>query len=104
AMAMLEDSGVNARVVSMPCWELFEEQSEDYREFVLPSEVPYRVSIEAGVTTGWQKYLGAIGVAIGVDRFGASAPYEKIYEAYGLTAKKVAEAVADLLDEFEQVD
>ncbi len=104
AMAMLEDSGVNARVVSMPCWELFEEQSEDYREFVLPSEVPYRVSIEAGVTTGWQKYLGAIGVAIGVDRFGASAPYEKIYEAYGLTAKKVAGAVADLLDEFEQVD
>jgi transketolase len=104
ALAMLEESGVKARVVSMPCWELFDEQSEEYREFVLPSEVPFRVSIEAGVTTGWQKYIGQIGVAIGVDQFGASAPYEKIYEAYGLTAKAVAEAVAGLLDEFEQVD
>ncbi len=104
AFSLLEASGVKARVVSMPCWELFEEQSDDYKEFVLPSDVPFRVSIEAGVTLGWHKYIGSIGTAIGVDKFGASAPYEKIYEEYGLTAKHVAEAVAALLDEFEEVD
>jgi transketolase len=104
AFTLLDESGVKARVVSMPCWELFDEQNEDYKEFVLPSEVPFRVSIEAGVTTGWQKYVGAIGISIGVDQFGASAPYEKIYEEYGLTPKAVADAVANLLDEFEQVD
>lgn len=104
ALAMLEESGVKARVVSMPCWELFDEQDEAYQEAVLPSEVPYRVSIEAGVTSGWQKYIGQIGIAIGVDKFGASAPYETVYAEYGLTATAVAEAVASLLDEFEQVD
>jgi transketolase len=104
AFATLEEAGVKVRVVSMPCWELFDEQSDEYKEFVLPSNVPFRVSIEAGVTLGWQKYVGGIGVAIGVDTFGASAPYEKIYEEYGLTAKAVADAVAGLLDEFEEVE
>ncbi|QPC84429.1 transketolase [Phototrophicus methaneseepsis] len=94
----LEEAGVSARVVSMPCWELFEEQPQEYIDAVLPPEVTTRVSIEAGVTTGWQKWIGLDGIAIGVDRFGASAPYAKIYEEYGLTARAVVEAVSQLLD------
>jgi transketolase len=100
AFDMLEQTEARVRVVSLPCWELFEAQDEDYREFVLPSDVPLRVSIEAGVTLGWQKFVGQVGIAIGVDTFGASAPYERIYQEYGLTAKAVADAVASLIDEF----
>ncbi|MFN8371878.1 MAG: transketolase [Anaerolineae bacterium] len=92
AYRQLMAEGVKARLVSLPCWELFEAQDAAYRESVLPARVTARVSIEAGVTLGWQKYVGASGVAIGVDRFGASAPYERIYEEYGLTAAKVVEA------------
>lgn len=99
AFENLEEAGVATRVVSMPCWELFEEQSQEYRDMVLPPEVTVRVSIEAGVTTGWQKWIGLDGKAIGVDKFGASAPYAKIYEEYGLTAKAVVEAVGELLEE-----
>jgi transketolase len=83
----------------MPCWELFEDQDDDYKESVLPSEITTRVSIEAGVTLGWGKYVGIDGIAMGVDTFGASAPYEKLYEEYGLTPGHVAEAVNSLLDE-----
>lgn len=99
AAALLEEEDVRVRVVSMPCWELFDEQSDEYKESVLPSEVTARVSIEAGVTMGWERYIGNEGIAIGVDRFGASAPYEKIYEELGLTPGHVAEAVMELLDE-----
>lgn len=104
AFAMLEEIGTKVRVVSMPCWELFDAQDENYREAVLPSDVPLRVSVEAGVTLGWQKYTGQIGVPLGVDTFGASAPYERLYVEYGLTAEAVAKAVARLVDEFEEVD
>ncbi len=104
AFAMLENIGVKVRVVSMPCWELFDAQDENYREAVLPSDVPLRVSVEAGVTLGWQKYTGQIGVPLGVDTFGASAPYERLYVEYGLTAEAVAKAVARLVDEFVEVD
>ena len=93
----LTADGVKARLVSMPCWELFDEQSAEYREAVLPTSVKKRVSIEAGVTLGWQKYVGMDGVCIGVDRFGASAPYEKIYEEYGITAHAVVQAARQLL-------
>jgi len=100
AMALLEGADVKARVVSMPCWELFDQQSGDYREEVLPTDVFRRVSIEAGRTLGWHKYLGGVGLALGVDRFGASAPYERLYAEYGLTAQAVAKAAAQLMDEF----
>lgn len=100
AFDLLEETGAKVRVVSMPCWELFDEQEEGYQEAVLPSDVPLRVSIEAGSTLGWQKYVGQVGIAIGVDTFGASAPAEKIYAEYGVTARAVAEAVAQLVDEF----
>ncbi|MEL7232907.1 MAG: transketolase C-terminal domain-containing protein, partial [Chloroflexota bacterium] len=93
----LMEDGVKARVVSMPCWELFEEQDDTYKESVLPKSVRARVSIEAGITTGWQKYVGLDGIAIGVDTFGASAPYKKIYEEYGLTVEKMVEAAKHLL-------
>lgn len=98
AAGLLEEADIRVRVVSMPCWELFEAQDAAYKESVLPEAVTRRVSIEAGATLGWSKYLGASGVAIGVDRFGASAPYQEIYEAFGLTPGHVAEAVNSLLD------
>ncbi len=99
AADLLDEEDIRVRVVSMPCWECFEAQDDDYRESVLPASVTRRVSVEAGVTLGWTKYLGTEGIAMGVDRFGASAPYAKIYEAYGLTPGHVAEAVNSLLDD-----
>jgi len=96
AYQTLKAEGINARLVSLPCWELFEDQDAEYRESVLPSSVHARVSIEAGVTLGWERYVWG-GVAIGVDKFGASAPYQRIYEEYGLTAKHVVEAAKQQL-------
>jgi transketolase len=98
AFEQLDHIGVAARVVSMPCWEAFEEQPASYRDAVLPPAITARVSIEAGVSTGWERYVGDQGIIIGVDRFGASAPYQQIYDAYGLTAQAVVEAVRALLD------
>jgi transketolase len=97
AYKQLINDGVKVRLVSMPCWELFEDQDPVYRESVLPKAVTNRVSIEAGVTTGWQKYVGSAGVAIGVDHFGASAPYEVLYAEFGLTAERVVSAAKGLL-------
>ncbi|KAK3142941.1 hypothetical protein QOZ80_4BG0354610 [Eleusine coracana subsp. coracana] len=89
AAAELRKDHRAVRVVSLVCWELFEEQAEEYKESVLPSEVTSRLSIEAGVTLGWEKYIGQKGKAIGVDRFGASAPAGKIYKELGLTVENV---------------
>jgi transketolase len=97
ARELLEKAGVGCRVVSMPCWELFETQPDDYRESVLPAAVKARVSVEAGVTFGWRRYLGEKGRAIGIDRFGASAPGEVVFEKLGLTPASVAETVKRLL-------
>jgi transketolase len=87
----------NIRVVSLPCWELFDEQDGTYREEVLPPSVRARVSIEAGITFGWERWVGEDGVRIGVDRFGASAPGPRVYEELGLTADAVADAVRRLV-------
>jgi transketolase len=91
AAEALAKDGIDAQVVSMPSWELFEEQPEAYRREVLPPDVPARVSVEAGVTPGWERYVGPNGTSIGVDRFGASAPGDVVMEKYGLTAEHVAE-------------
>lgn len=93
----LAKQNVSARVVSMPCWELFAEQTKDYQHSVLPPGQKRRVSIEAGVTLGWREYIGDSGVAIGVDHYGASAPAEVIYEKFGLTPAAVVAAVKQVI-------
>ncbi|HYO88382.1 MAG TPA: transketolase C-terminal domain-containing protein, partial [Candidatus Limnocylindrales bacterium] len=92
AAALLSAEGIKARVVSLPCWELFEAQDAAYGDSVLPPGVTARVSIEAGVTAGWQKWVGAQGEAIGINHFGASAPYERLYQEFGFTAAHVVAA------------
>jgi len=89
----LAKAGVSARVVSLPCWELFEAQPDSYRDSVLPPALHRRVSVEAGVTFGWREYIGDRGIAIGIDRYGASAPGEVVLEKLGITAAAVVEAV-----------
>ncbi|MCB9009714.1 MAG: transketolase [Ardenticatenaceae bacterium] len=97
AQAKLAEQDVAARVVSMPSWELFAAQDPAYQESVLPRSITARVSIEAGVTLGWERYLGFEGIAIGLNRYGASAPYKTIYQNLGLTAEAMVEAALSLL-------
>lgn len=89
AAEKLKAEGKKVRVVSMPCWELFEAQSAEYKESVLPSAIKARVSVEAGTTFGWSKYVGDAGASIGVDTFGASAPGDIIMEQFGFTVDNV---------------
>ncbi|REL38144.1 transketolase [Rhodohalobacter sp. SW132] len=91
AAEQLEEKGVATRVVSMPCWELFDKQDDAYKSEVFPADVKARISIEAASPMGWLKYTGSEGIVIGIDRFGESAPYEEVYEELGLTAEKVVE-------------
>jgi transketolase len=84
-------------VVSLPCWEIFAAQSPEYQDSVIPRAIKARVSIEAGVTLGWQRWLGSDGVAIGVDRFGASAPGGVLMKKFGLDADAVVRAVTTLV-------
>lgn len=93
AKSLLKEEGVDARVVSMPSWELFEKQDTDYKEKVLPALVTNRVSIEAGSTFGWQRYVGEKGTSVGINSFGESAPYEELYKHFGITTDAVVEAV-----------
>ncbi|MCX5908048.1 MAG: transketolase, partial [Deltaproteobacteria bacterium] len=88
--------GIALRVVSMPSWELFEGQPLQYREQVLPPEVPRRISVEAGSTQGWAKYVGLSGVTIGIDHFGASAPGKVVLEKFGFTVDHIMEQVKKL--------
>lgn len=90
ARERLEAEGIPTRVVSLPSWELFEAQPREYREMVLPPEVTARVAVEAGVTMGWERYVGTAGAVVGLDRFGASAPGEVLMEQFGFTAENVA--------------
>jgi transketolase len=93
ARALLSKEGLGVRVVSMPCWETFAAQGDDYRDAVLPAAVPARVSVEAGVTFGWSQWIGTRGIAVGIDRYGASAPGETNMEKFGFTAENVVRAV-----------
>ncbi len=97
AWRALRDEGVRARLVSMPCHELFAAQDEAYREQVLPASVTARVSVEAGVAQGWYRWIGSGGAAISLERFGASAPFEEVYENLGITADAVASAARGLI-------
>jgi transketolase len=92
AHAELQALGIQARVVSMPCLEWFDEQDAKYREGVIPSKVRARVAIEAGATLGWYKYIGTEGVVIGIDHFGASATAETLFTEFGITVGAIVEA------------
>ena len=98
AYKKLKQGGVKTRVVSMPCWELFDRQTQEYRESVLPGSVKARIAVEAGAKLGWEKYTGDNGIILGMDSFGASAPYEELYREFGLTADDVVENAKELID------
>jgi transketolase len=91
AAQKLGTEGVNVRVVSMPSQELFEKQSAEYKESVLPAACTQRISVEAGTSFGWQRYTGSNGLNISRDDFGASAPYSVLLEKFGFTAESVYE-------------
>ncbi|MGY1457556.1 transketolase [Luteimonas sp. A534] len=97
AVEKLQGEGVAARAVSMPCWELFDEQPQEFRESVLPSSVPARLAVEAGSPQGWHRYVGDHGDVLGVDRFGASAPGSEMLERYGFTVDNVCARARALL-------
>jgi len=96
AADVLEQEGTSVRIVSMPCWELFEQQDEDYRNGVLAPGVP-KVIVEAGIRQGWDRWAGSDAAFITIDRFGASAPYEVLYEKYGITAEHIVAEAQRLL-------
>lgn len=96
AREKLQASGVPTRVVSMPSLELFAAQSRQYRDQVLPPAISARVSIEAGATQCWRAVVGDRGRALGLDHFGASAPYQTLYKEFGLTVEKIVEAAKQL--------
>jgi transketolase len=95
---LASDKGIKARVISMPSWELFEEQSQEYRDSVLSKDVPVRLAIEAGSPQGWKQWVGARGDIIGVDRFGASAPGDQVLSHYGFNVDNVVARAAALVD------
>src|SRR5699024_10025452 len=97
AKAKLAQEDIDARVVSKPSWELFRQQDEAYKQSVLPDEVTARVSIEAAATFRWYEWLGHEGTAIGVDHFGASAPYKEVLEEFGITADRMADEAKKLV-------
>jgi len=97
AREQLAAEGISARVVSMPCVEWFTDQDQSYRSEVLPGTIRARVSVEAGITPPWRLFVGDAGASIGVDHFGASAAYQKIYQEFGITAERVAAAARDSL-------
>jgi transketolase len=103
AQEALLHRNINARVVSMPSWELFDRQSKEYRESVLPDEIDVRLAIEAGSPVGWHKYTGSDGDVIGVEHFGASAPGPKIMEEYGFNTDNICSRVMALLGRRERV-
>ena len=90
ARDLLAAEGVSARVVSMPSWELFEEQDTAYRDSVLPPALTARVTVEEGSPLGWQRYAGSAGVVMGMRTFGMSAPMKVVAEHFGFTADRVA--------------
>jgi transketolase len=82
-------------VVSFPSWELFDEQSSEYKNSVLPYEVTMRIAVEAGVGQGWHKYTGRNGLVISLERYGASAPFEILYKEFGFSAENIYRAAKE---------
>jgi transketolase len=97
AQEKLLAAGIRARVVSMPSWELFAEQTAEYRNSVIPRDVPARISIEAGCSLGWHRWVGDHGLVIGIDRFGASGPGSVLIKQFGFTADNIVRAATSLV-------
>ena len=97
AQEQLLTKGIHARIVSMPCWELFDEQPQEYRDLVLPPAITARLAVEAGVAQGWHRYVGERGDVLSVDRFGASAPADVVLREYGFTSDNVCARAMALL-------
>ena len=97
AQKALAGQGVRARVVSMPCWEVYAEQDAAYQESVLPSALTARVAVEAGSAFGWREHVGTRGAVVGLDRYGASAPGEVLLEKLGFTVDAVVAAVTKVV-------
>ena len=97
ARERLEADGIPTRVVSLPSWDLFGEQTRAYRDEVLPPGVTVRISVEAGSTFGWSRWVGASGRAIGIGHFGASAPAEVLYDKFGFAVDAVVDRAKELL-------
>jgi transketolase len=97
AAKTLAESGIKARVVSMPSFELFEAQDKAYRDSVLPPSIKKRVVVEAGTSFGWCKYAGDDGIVIGIDRFGASGPYKVLAEKFGFTPENITAKTKEYL-------
>jgi transketolase len=98
AYAAAKTMDTNVRVVSMPCWELFAEQPQDYRDEVLPPDVRARLSVEAGISHGWEKWVGDAGASVAIDRYGASAPGGEVLERLGFTVDNVVARATALLE------
>ena len=95
-----QGSAIKLRVISMPCWELFLEQDKAYQDKILPPSVLRRISLEAGVTLGWSRFVGLSGLTLGIDHFGTSAPAEKLAEEYGFTPQAVMAQIKSYLERF----
>jgi transketolase len=98
ARERLTEKGVKVRVVSMPCWELFNDMPEEYREKVLPKGITARIAVEAGVPMGWERYVGTGGAVIGIDHFGASAPGGILMEKFGFTVENIVSKAMKILN------
>jgi transketolase len=93
----LISQGIRSRVVSMPSWDIFEHQSEAYRESVLPAQVTARIAVEQGSRLGWERYVGAAGLIIGMKTFGASAPLKELQRKFGFEPERVVAAAKELI-------
>ncbi len=97
AAKILSNKGISVRVVSMPSWELFEKQPAEYQEHVLPSEIKARISVEAGISQGWHRFVGETGKTISLDRFGASAPSGVLFKEFGFSAEEIVQCAMTLV-------
>ena len=97
AYDVLAEKGIKSRVISMPSFELFEEQTEEYKQSILPNEIRKRLAVEAASSFGWHQYVGLDGAVIGIDGFGASAPANTLFQEYGFTVENVVETAMDVV-------
>jgi transketolase len=103
AQSQLEEAGTPTRVISVPCFELFEAQSEDYQNSII-GDAPVKIAVEAAIKQGWERFIGSEGKFIGMNGFGASAPAAQLFEHFGITAEAVVEAATDKLEKLENAD